>query len=104
MTSALMKGSGMHIITAMTTESGHQAIQDIDTWHGSNAISRTIIDHYQNKIETLMLTEANTASNYINNFLICAEKLEKKKEGYTIETKRHKFLDQIKDDEYNIIK
>ena len=31
LTSALMKGSGMHIINEMNNESGHQAIQDIET-------------------------------------------------------------------------
>ena len=45
LTSALMKVSGMHIINAMNNESGHQAIQDIETWYGSAATSRTIIDH-----------------------------------------------------------
>ena len=34
LTSALMKGSGMNIINAMNKESGHQAIQDIETWYG----------------------------------------------------------------------
>ena len=47
LTSALMKGSGMHIINAMNNESGNQAIQDIETWYGSAAMSRTIINHYR---------------------------------------------------------
>ena len=47
LTSALMKGSGMHIINAMNNESRHQAIQYIETWYGSDATSRTIIDHYR---------------------------------------------------------
>ena len=34
-TNSLMKGSEMHIINAMNNESGHQAIQDIETWYGS---------------------------------------------------------------------
>ena len=47
LTRALMKGSGMHIINVMNNESGHQAIQDIETWYGSAATSRTIINHYR---------------------------------------------------------
>ena len=47
LTSSLMKGSGMHIINEMNNESGHQAIQDIETWYVSAAMIRTIIDHYR---------------------------------------------------------
>ena len=47
LTNSLMKGSGMYIINAMNNESRHQAIQDIETWYGSAATSRTIIDHYR---------------------------------------------------------
>ena len=39
LTSALMKGSGMHITNAMNNNIGHQAIQDIETWYGSAATS-----------------------------------------------------------------
>ena len=59
LTSALMKGSGMHIINAMNNDSGHQAIQDIETWYGSAAMSRTIIDHYRSRLERLKMTEEN---------------------------------------------
>ena len=88
-TNSLMKGSGMHIINAMNGESGHQAIQDIKTWYGSAATSRNIIDHYRSRLEGLRLTEEKTASYYVNKFLICSSKLEKKREGYTAATKRH---------------
>ena len=101
LTNSLMKGSGMHIINAMNDESGHQAIQDIETWYGSAATSRTIIDHYHSRLEGLRLTEETTASSYVNEFLICSSKIEKNREGYTAATKRHKFLDQIKDDDYD---
>ena len=99
-----MKGSGMHIINAMNDESGNQAIQDIETCYGSAATSRAIIDHYRSRLEGLRLTEETTASSYVNEFLICSSKLEKKREGYTAATKRHKFLDQIKDNNYNVVK
>ena len=45
LTNSIMKESGMHIINLMNDESGHQAIQDIETWYGSAATSRTIINH-----------------------------------------------------------
>ena len=61
LTKSLMKGSGMHIINAMNDESGHQAIQDMETWNGSAATSRTIIDHYRSRLEGLRLTEETTA-------------------------------------------
>ena len=55
-------------------------------------------------MEELQLTEETTASSYVNDFLICSSKLEKKREAYTAATKRHKFLDQIKDDDYDVVK
>ena len=104
LTNSLMKGSGMHIINAMNYESRHQTIQDIETWYGSSVTSRTIIDHYRSRLEGLRLTEETTASSYVNEFLICSCKLYKKREGCTAATKRHKFLDQIKDDDYDVLK
>ena len=104
LTNSMMKGSGMHISNAMNDESGHQAIQDIETWYGSSATSRTIIDHYRSRLEGLRLTKETTASSYVIEFLICSSKLENKREGYTAATKRHKFLDQIKDDDYDVLK
>ena len=94
----------MHIINAMNNESGNQTIQDIETWYGSAATSRTIIDHYRSRLQGLKLTKETTASSYVNEFLICSSKLEKKREGYIAATKRHKFLDQIKDDDYDVVK
>ena len=79
LTNSLMKGSGMNIINAMNDESRHQAIQDIETWYGSAATSRTIIDHYRSRLEGLRLTEETTASSYVNEFLICFSRLEKKR-------------------------
>ena len=104
LTSVLMKGSRMYIINAMNNESGHQAIQDIKTWYGSATTSRTIIDHYRSRLDGLRLTEETTTSSYVNEFLILSSKLEKKREGYTAATKRHKFLDQNKDKNYDVVK
>ena len=94
----------MNIINAMNDESGHQGIQDIETWYGSAATRRTIIDHYHSRLEGLRLMEETTASSYVNKFLICSSKLEKKREGYTAATKRHTLLYQIKEDDYDIVK
>ena len=74
-----MKRSGMHIINTMNDESGHKAIQDIETWYGSAATIRTMIDHYRSRMEGLTLTEETTTSSYVNEFLICSSKLEKKR-------------------------
>ena len=79
LTNSLIKRSGMHIINAMNNASVHQAIQDIKTWYVSAATSRTIIDHYRSRLEGLILTEETTASSYVNKFLICSSKLEKKR-------------------------
>ena len=79
LTNSLMNVSGMHIINAMNDESGHQAIQDIEIWYGSAVTSRTIINHYRSRLEGIMLTEETTASSYVNEFLICSSKLEKKR-------------------------
>ena len=43
-------------------------------------------------------------SQYVNDFIICCQKLEAKAEGYTPATKRQRFLDQILDDEYDVAK
>ena len=88
----------------MNDESGHQGIQEIETWYGSAVTSRTIIDHYRSRLEGLRLTEETTASSYVNEFPICSSKLEKKRKDYTAATKRHKFLVQIKDDDYDVVK
>ena len=104
LTSALMKGSVMHIINAMNNEREHQSIQDIETWYGSAATSRTIINHYRSRLEGLKLTEETTASSYVNEFLICSSKLKKKREGYTVANKKYTFLVQIKDDDYDVVR
>ena len=66
LTNSLMKGSGMHSINAMNDASGHQAIQDIETWYGSAATSRTTINHYRSRLEVIRLTEETTAFSYVN--------------------------------------
>jgi hypothetical protein len=52
----------------------------------------------------LKLDASAEASQYVNDFIICCQKLEDKNEGYTAETKRQKFLDQIVDEDYDVAK
>jgi cysteinyl-tRNA synthetase len=59
---------------------------------------------YRNKLETLRLDEGTKASTYVNDFIICCQKLEEKNKGYTLSTKRQTFFDQITDEEYDVAK
>jgi hypothetical protein len=100
---ALYQGSAYHIVEGQAeTESGHLVWQDLLTWYGSDAVSRTIIDHYMNKITSLRLSQSGEANDYINNFIMCSTKLEEKGEGYTPKTKLTKFLDGIIDEDYDV--
>ena len=72
---ALMNGAGMHILNGVINQDGHAAWMAINTWYGSAATSRTIIDHYRNKLETLRLDGSTDASQYVNDFIICSQKL-----------------------------
>jgi hypothetical protein len=102
--SALMDGSGMHILTGVNNQDGHGAWTAINAWYGLAATSRTIIDHYWNKLESLRLSKTSQASTYVNDFIICCQKLDAKNEGYTTEMKRQRFLHQIVDDSYDVAK
>jgi hypothetical protein len=80
---ALMNGSAMHILQVLQAagqESGSAAWAAIITWYGSAATSRTIIDYYRVKLESLKLNQNTTASEYVNVFIICSQKLESKQE------------------------
>jgi hypothetical protein len=101
---AIMDGSGMHSLNGVTDQDGHGAWMAIKAWYGLAATSRTIIDHYRNKLESLKLDASAEASQYVNDFIISCQKLEDKDEGYTAETKRQKFLDQIVDEDYDVAK
>jgi hypothetical protein len=80
-------------------------VDAIRDWYNLASTSRVIIDHYRNKLETLGLDKGTEASTYyVNDFIICCQKLEEKNEGYTLSTKRQKFLDQITDEEYDVAK
>jgi hypothetical protein len=72
----------MHLLDASPDDDGHAAWQAIIAWHGSAATSRFIIDHYRNKLESLRLNGSTEASAFVNDFIVCSQKLETKNEGY----------------------
>jgi hypothetical protein len=100
---AIQGGSAFHLIDASPVDDGHSAIQALKSWYGSTNRSRTIIEHYRMKLQELQLDDRTTATTFINDFIICSQKLEKRNEGNTAETKRHKFLDKIRDDDYDVV-
>ena len=85
---ALKDGPGMHLLQNITNEDGHAAWNEISDWYGSDITSWTIIDHYRKKLESLRLVSSTEASDYVNTFKICFQKLEARQEGYTVATKR----------------
>jgi hypothetical protein len=103
----LMKGSGMHLLQVnKVVDNGHMAYtSSIKEWYGSAAsMSQSIIDHYRKKLEGLHLDNNISASEYVNVFQICCQKFEAKNKGYTSDTKRQRFLDQILlDDDYDVL-
>jgi hypothetical protein len=96
----------MHLLQVTSVaDDGHAAFSSIKEWYGSAATIQSIIDHYRKKMEGLKLDPNTTASEYINVFQICCQKLEaKNKQGYTTDTKRQRFLDQMLDDDYDVVK
>jgi hypothetical protein len=102
---AFMHGSGMHLLqVTLVADDGHAAFKSIKEWYGSAALSRSIIDHYWKKLEGLKLDANTTTSEYVNVFQICCQKLEAKNKCYTTDTKRQRFLDQILDGDYDVVK
>ena len=101
---ALMKGSGFHVISKVKDNNGHEAWTKIQDWYGSAATGRSIINHYRTQLESLKFDEKTTASEYVNAFSIASQKLEQKNEGDTPESKLVRFLDNITDDDYDVVK
>jgi hypothetical protein len=96
-------GSALHIVKSCPIDDGHSVITALKNWYGSADTSRTMIEHYRQKMESLSLDEGTVATVYINDFIICCQKLEDKNEGDTAETKRHKFLEKIVDEDYDVV-
>src|SRR5687768_15487897 len=82
---ALMKGSAMHLMNGITGHNEHMAWASIEIWYGSIFTSHTIINHHQLKLEGLRLDNKTDISTYVNDFIICTQKLEDCNKGYTLE-------------------
>jgi hypothetical protein len=80
---AIMDGSGLHIINGIAEPDGHVTWMAIYDWYNLASTSRLIIDHYRNKLETLGLDKGTEASTYVNDLFISCQKLEEKNEGNT---------------------
>jgi hypothetical protein len=72
-------GSALHIMKSCPVDNSHFVIIALQDWYGSANTSRTIIKHYHQKMEPLTLDKSSIATVYINNFIICCQKLEAKK-------------------------
>ena len=73
-------GAAYHIVEQRSaTESGHQVWQDLNEWFGSAEVSRTVIDYYRNKLNSIKLTQTSEANDYIDNYILCSSKVEAKK-------------------------
>ncbi len=101
---AVREGSAFHLVDGVKEQDGYLAWKALKDWYGSAATSRTIIDHYRKKLESLRLDDATKASEYVNVFIQCCQKLEAKDEGPSKATKMKMFLDKIVDDDYNVVK
>ena len=63
---ALYQGSAYHIVEhTASRESGHQVWRDLNEWYGSAEVSRTVIDYYRNKLNSLKLTQTSEANDQI---------------------------------------
>jgi hypothetical protein len=98
---ATNQGSGTHLV-ARNKDNGHKAWLEIKKWYNGTAMSRQIIGHYRTKLQKLELNQNVTASSFINDFIICNDRLDAKNEGVSAESKRETFLDKITDEDFEI--
>ena len=50
---SFLRGSCLHVINEINPPSGYKAWEAVQKWYGSDATSRTTIDHYRNKLHSL---------------------------------------------------
>jgi hypothetical protein len=100
---ATNQGSATHL-TSKYKNDGHATWVHIQSWYNGESTSRLIIEHFRDKLSKLELDQDETASSFINDFIICHKRLDEKDEGVTAASKRESFLDKIVDDDYNITK
>ena len=66
---ALYQGAAYHLVERTSAaESGHKVWKDLHEWFGSAEVSRTVIDYYRNKLNSLRLTQTSEANDYINEY------------------------------------
>ena len=97
-------GNSYHLISAIPNENGYNAWQAIQKYYNSEASVAMIVQHYQSRLRKISLNEDTTATEFINEFHLCCQNLDKHKEGYSEKSKTRLFLDLIESDEYEIVK
>ena len=101
---SMLRGLSLHVMNQIYPSSGYKAWEAVQKLYGSDDTSTTIIDHYRNKLQSLRLDDETTASEYVNEFIICCQKLEARNEGMTEATKRTELLNSIVNDDYDVMK
>jgi hypothetical protein len=100
---ATHEGSAQHILQG-ANQDGFSAWTALKKWYGTDEVSRAIVEHYRTKLARLFLDEDTSAGEFINQYIICSQKLHLKGEGVTLTTKKEVFLDKITNDEYCHVK
>ena len=101
---AVRGGGAKHVMKGQAViDNGHAAWKALCKWYGSSKVSRTIVKHHQQVLDELRLDEQNTATSYINDFIVSSQELEERGEGMTSATKRESFLAGITDPDYDVI-
>ena len=85
-------GSSYHLISDILLEDGYGAWEAIQKYYSSDASVALIIQHYQSRLRKLCLDDDTTATEFINEFNLCCQNLDKHKEGYTEKSKTRLFL------------
>ena len=83
-------------------ECGHAAWVALKEWYLDDTQKETMIKHYEAKLDSHLLDNDTTATNFINNFEICVRKLTKLGEVWSDERKVREFKARVNDDDYSI--
>ena len=85
-------------------ECGHLAWTALKEWYLDDTQKETMIKHYEAKLESNVLDNDTTATNYINNFELCVRKLMKLDETWYDEKQIREFKARITDSDCSIEK
>ena len=99
---ATIEGSANHLVTQFNgTKNGHAAWHALTEWYDGDIVKAETADELRSKLTGLMLNPGESASNYINKFLIWFRDLNKiPGEGYSNSHGISLFLRNIRDTEY----